>query len=545
MYFFNSADDAFLCIVIKILVIVIFFSHHLRPLFCKALYAYDKLNCLVQLFFSMHIVFKYNLLCCICILYKDLGNICKMCHLSSSINGNRCSIHFVWLASRHRNDGLSEDNEMDNQCPHCEMIFSTIKGFKKHMKSHDRVHQCTICGILFSPFAALRSHMRTHIYNCPHCQKICRDRRALRCHLKIHNKSQACNICNKSFILSSELRKHTAMQHEDHSLHPLKCSECDKRFIDSSHLNKHMKQHTRPFWCQICPKKFGHNKLLTMHMDRHEEIRLSAQSQKIYLCTDCPMAFCTSAALKIHVKFHKNVCKICSITFILPSSLHKHMCEHNKSLLKPIVCLVCGMIVSSLHTLKSHMYVHTKPFGCSICDEKFSSKEKVASHLDIHGVVQDLKCFKCKRVCTSWADLVDHQGTHKNVKTQLCTVCGKSFSRKTYRAHLRTHSGEHLYKCQYCEKSFGTLPALRSHDLMHNGEKSHVCNICGRGFLRPRALVFHLRIHTGERPYSCDVCGKTFGNPTIRCIHMKKHQSKEMFLSNVKSELEASNTLFM
>jgi len=402
---------------------------------------------------------------------------------------------------------------------------------RKHLKIHSKVRACTVCNMTFSYLADLRMHMRTHVYNCPYCEKICRKRTALTYHLRLHVKKHTCSVCNESFAIASELRMHM-YTHDETSEDPLKCTKCGKNFKNVSCLNNHMKHHTRPFWCLNCPRKFGKKTNLITHMEKHEEDRLRELNERNYLCPYCLKGFCTSIALTKHVKIHNNVCKICGLTFLLRASLRQHMCEHDDSLSKRFECVECGQSFVTFNTLKKHMTLHTKPFGCHLCSEKFATKEKLSSHMDVHGVVQDLKCFKCKQVCTSWAQLVAHEGTHRNVKSQLCTVCGKCFSLKSYRKHIRIHTGEHPYKCQYCERLFAQSSTLRGHELIHTGEKSYVCNICSRAFLRSKALMHHQRIHTDELPHSCEVCGKAFVNETQKCTHMKKH-----LLSNEASKL--------
>jgi len=60
-----------------------------------------------------------------------------------------------------------------------------------------------------------------------------------------------------------------------------------------------------------------------------------------------------------------------------------------------------------------------------------------------------------------------------------CHICSRDFPReKSLQAHLRTHTGERPYNCDYpnCTKAFTQSGQLKTHQRLHAGEKPFVCS---------------------------------------------------------------------
>ncbi|KAJ9584961.1 hypothetical protein L9F63_020691, partial [Diploptera punctata] len=63
-----------------------------------------------------------------------------------------------------------------------------------------------------------------------------------------------------------------------------------------------------------------------------------------------------------------------------------------------------------------------------------------------------------------------------------CRFCNRVFPReKSLQAHLRTHTGERPYTCDYpgCTKAFTQSGQLKTHQRLHTGEKPFVCSESG------------------------------------------------------------------
>ncbi|KAI4481145.1 hypothetical protein M0804_009771 [Polistes exclamans] len=81
-----------------------------------------------------------------------------------------------------------------------------------------------------------------------------------------------------------------------------------------------------------------------------------------------------------------------------------------------------------------------------------------------------------------------------------CSYCNRVFPReKSLQAHLRTHTGERPYQCDFpgCLKAFTQSGQLKTHQRLHTGEKPFVCTVpdCKRRFT-------HANRHCPEHPYA-------------------------------------------
>lgn len=111
-----------------------------------------------------------------------------------------------------------------------------------------------------------------------------------------------------------------------------------------------------------------------------------------------------------------------------------------------------------------------------------------------------------------------------------CNVCSRIFPReKSLQAHMRTHTGERPYKCDF--------PG------------------CGRAFAQSGQLRTHQRLHTGEKPFKCTAVGclNRFTHANRHCpdhpvAGLVREKSAERSTINVvphKAPLSADNSMAM
>ncbi|XP_065085391.1 transcription factor grauzone-like [Ochlerotatus camptorhynchus] len=286
-----------------------------------------------------------------------------------------------------------------------------------------------------------------------------------------------CDTCLQKHDTFQELQKHSMDEHEKRAF--VRC--CDRKFTRKPRLIDHIQFHLNPmqFRCDICSKQFKHSEALGNHKaQRHAE-----EESKTFRCSMCPKTFSRQKFLNIHEKYHRKIneknwhCQKCDKYFAFESLLRQH-----------------------------DRLVHTKEFSyvCHICARGFQVLSSYSSHLASHDE-------EAKR----------DRPPEERVQ---CSECNIWVYKQNFRKHMLRHSGTQT--CDVCGQECKSVMALRYHKAQHKRDDCF-CSICGKTFKKRLTLKEHMASHTGEVLYSCDFCDRTFNSHANRASHRKRMHPKE------------------
>ncbi|XP_022083889.1 uncharacterized protein LOC110975605 [Acanthaster planci] len=166
-----------------------------------------------------------------------------------------------------------------------------------------------------------------------------------------------------------------------------------------------------------------------------------------------------------------------------------------------------------------------KVHECNKCGRIFRTSTLLRNHLNTHSGTKPYKCELCEKAFGTSGELGRHMKyMHTHEKPHKCPLCDYySVEASKIKRHMRSHTGEKPYKCTLCDYASTDNYKLKRHMRVHTGEKPFQCGECEHSFSQKSSLKEHLWKHAGSRPaHKCEYCDTTFGRHADMKTHIRK-----------------------
>ena len=177
-------------------------------------------------------------------------------------------------------------------------------------------------------------------------------------------------------------------------------------------------------------------------------------------------------------------------------------------------------------------------YKCDICSREFNQKYKLRDHYLTHTGEKMYECNECGKSFALAGNLKHHIITkHSTERNHKCTVCLKSFKTTVaLKYHMNVVHNKIRFKCDTCGKDFSALQTVKTHILNQHGYlfgnapvNELKCLVCDKVLSSAGNLKLHMQIHEGNQNYICETCGALFSRKTDRDRHHMIHTGEKPY----------------